>query len=385
MNGFSSHIAFRRLLSTVSILASVALLNTTAMAGVSYDVTELPQLPGGIPEAYSISRAGTVVGGSATGLTGSYHATSIETSSVIPTLIDLQTLGGCCSKARGVNLFGDAVGYAYNTLGWIRPAKWSKGSLIDLGTLGGTRAEANAINEFGQVVGFAPVSGGQHAVMWDKSGIHDLGVVSGYASEAKAINNLGYIAGWSQVVTGSSGVIRGVVWKDNSKTVLGTLGGNNSYASGITDHGLIIGNSNDPQNNLKVFWTALPIANLLIPLNIQNDSNSSANGINFCGQIVGRARVNGSNMAFLYDLTRTVAVDLTTAINIEVSRNSPDWTWLYEATAINDSGQIVAYGIRNGTGQKRAYLLTPKPDCPYIPQPATCLKELDQLIAKYVK
>jgi len=46
---------------------------------------------------------------------------------------------------------------------------------------------------------------------------------------------------------------------------------------------------------------------------------------------------------------------------------SPDSGWtLKDATAINDNGQIVGYGD-DGSGQARAFLLTP------VPEPATLL------------
>jgi probable HAF family extracellular repeat protein len=82
--------------------------------------------------------------------------------------------------------------------------------------------------------------------------------------------------------------------------------------------------------------------------------SSAAYGINDAGQVVGGASTSsGVVRAFLYDRNATPKMqDLNSLI-------PPDSGWrLEEAQAINQRGQIVGLGERNG--HTRAFLLTPR-------------------------
>ena len=78
-----------------------------------------------------------------------------------------------------------------------------------------------------------------------------------------------------------------------------------------------------------------------------------ANGINDSGLVVGNSSTaNANSHAFLYD--GSTMIDLNDLI-------SPTSGWvLLNATAINNSGQIVGSGTIDG--QTNAYLLTPVPE-----------------------
>jgi probable HAF family extracellular repeat protein len=229
------------------------------------------------------------------------------------------------SSAAAVNSKGDAVGSAVVEAGTgnsitftTHAALYSGGAVTDLGTLGGNSSEALGISDSGVIVGDAQlplvqVQGGypSHAFAYDGT-LHDLGVLpGGFSSSATAINASGTIVGWS----GLSGGTHAVVWA--------TPGGTGNYA--IQDLGSLG-----------------PLAG----------NYSRANAINSSGQIVGISDTpqNGQT-AFIYN--NGVMTDLTALLPTGSS------VILHEATAINDSGQIVAYSLNYATNVRTSYLLTP--------------------------
>ena len=76
---------------------------------------------------------------------------------------DLGTLGGIQSQsdAYAINKRGQVVGESWgaSSLGVAHAFLWEAGrGMLDLGTLGGERSEARGINDNGQVVGQAGTS-----------------------------------------------------------------------------------------------------------------------------------------------------------------------------------------------------------------------------------
>jgi probable HAF family extracellular repeat protein len=57
-------------------------------------------------------------------------------------------------------------------------------------------------------------------------------------------------------------------------------------------------------------------------------------------------------------------------VDLNNAAAAPGWT-LEQATAINDNGQIVGYGV-NASGQRDAFLLTPSPEPPTLCLLITC-------------
>jgi probable HAF family extracellular repeat protein len=176
-----------------------------------------------------------------------------------------------------------------------------------LGSLGGEGSYAMAINESNQVVGYQKFSGGSEdqAFIWDSvNGMQPIGDF-GASSMAYDINEAGQVTGhaWSL----SSNTWHIFLWDS---------------INGIQDLGALF-----------------------------EDTTSNARAINNSSQIVGFAYITGGNSkAFIWEPERGF-IDLNTLV-------PPDSGWeLERAHDINDSGQIIGYGIIQG--EKHGFLLTP--------------------------
>jgi probable HAF family extracellular repeat protein len=212
-------------------------------------------------------------------------------------------------QARAVNTTGNVAGDLIVVLpsGWrtIHACRYT-GSITDLGTLGGASSAGLAINNAGWVAGSSYLAGeaANHACLWTANSPIDLGTLPGGGdSQIGALNNAHAAAGFSRPVGAAPHAM--LVTLNNagqplSHIDLGTLGGVGwSFACGLNDAGAVVGTSNDS----AVLWTGGVIA------------------------------------------------DLNTML-------PPGSAWrLQSATAINQSGQIVGWGLHNG--QPRAFRLTP--------------------------
>jgi probable HAF family extracellular repeat protein len=111
-------------------------------------------------------------------------------------LQDLGTLGGCCSRATGINNSGQVVGWSFPPTGSpAHPFVWTaQGGMHDLGFPG----QASAINNSGQAVGFYSDGKQSRAFLWSEaSGLQDLGSLDGTTSFALDINDNGCVIGIS--------------------------------------------------------------------------------------------------------------------------------------------------------------------------------------------
>lgn len=199
--------------------------------------------------------------------------------------------------------------------------------------LPGALPRGYAINASGTVVGSAtPVAqevavkfGGAEVVELNLSGLNlpPLPRGSVYASKATSINTGGTIVGNVTVISGSptpSGW--GFIYAGNTATALGGLGGSVVQANDISDNGIVVGKATLP---------------------------------------------DGTAHAALF------AEGTATDLNLQVASGGDGWV-LTEATAVNQAGQIVGHGIKDG--QVRAFLLKPasndlRPSIAAQPQGAT--------------
>ncbi len=222
-------------------------------------------------------------------------------------------------------------------------------TVTDLSTLGGSYCWPYGINANGQVVGDATKADHSlDAFLYSNGEMTDLGCGDGFG-----INASGQVTGDVQLDNGNT---HAFLYSNGTMISLGTLGGSLSYATGINANGQVVGGSTYTSDSLNDH-AFLYSHGKMIDLGTLGGSVSLANGISSNGQVVGDADIGGSIYhAFLY--SNGAMTDLNTLID-------PASGWmLSNATAINDSGQIVGEGI-NPQGQQHAFLLTP------VPEPST--------------
>ncbi len=297
-------------------------------------------------------------------------------------VVDLGTLG-YSSYAQGINASGQVVGYSTTTNNYTHGFLYANGSMQDIGTLGGNASYALGINIKGQVVGQADTGAHiGHAFLYENGSMRDIGTLLASPNGARSINAIGQIAGAFANPPYGWGAF---LYSNGSIQDIGSLTGHthDSYAYGINDSGQVVGYyTSDYGQGAFLFANGV-----LQDLGNWGGNNNAAYAINNSGQVVGEAQTNTDDEAFLYSngFMQNLGIGLSDALGINnngwivgstgaaflylsgqmydlnkrlVNSNS-GWT-LTSATAINDAGQIVGYGV-NPVGQSHAFLLNPLP------------------------
>lgn len=331
-------------------IAAVSLLFLgvgAAVAQPTYTVTDLGIFPGGtVSKALGINELGQVVGeadkpGSVythavlwtggqmidvtgIGLSGARGYAVSDAGMVIGTsdAIDLNAFTwqdgvftplpvplACCSEAQDMTAGGLIVGQASpQSIGIFHAVTWQVGVMTDLGTLGGAASAAYGVNESGQITGDASTPAGfNHAFLLDSGQMNDLGTLGGNGSTGRDINESGHVVGYSDLAGGGSAAF---IWRGGQLINLGRLpGGFYSYAYGVNDLDHVAGSSygDGPGGLHAVIW----VDDQPINLNDLIDPTSGwhlaeATDINNAGQIVGHGSKDGQTHALL--LTPTAAI-----------------------------------------------------------------------------
>ncbi|SDD48989.1 probable extracellular repeat, HAF family [Massilia sp. PDC64] len=340
--------ARRRLQAVLSLVLLSAPL--AAHADIRYSVTPIGPA-GSMPTG--INSSGQVVGSFTAG--DATHAFLYSGAR----FVDLGTLGGSYSIARGINDAGVVVGASDNAAGNTHAFVYANGTMTDLGTLGGNNSSAAAINSSGQVVGVADGADGSYAFLYSPGGgMHSLGTLpGGVFSRAESINDAGVVVGGSLAGTTPLPLFHAFMYASGAMTDLGSLTGAFSVAQAVNDRGVVVGWSNAGLNIDHAFLYAAGVMTDLGTLSGQG--SSGAYDINNAGQVVGWSEVaNKETRGILYE--NGAMVDLDALVDA-----ASGWT-IQTAFAINDLQQIAAYGCNRDACQ--ALLLDPVSP---VPEPRT--------------
>jgi probable HAF family extracellular repeat protein len=305
------------------------------------------------------------------------------------TITDLGVLGaGDNSVATAVNNAGEVVGYNMTSTGLTHAFRWRRGVISDLGTeQGGSSSTAAAINDAGQVAGTADRTGGGYGypARWSATGVlTDLGGAATNALGAgTGVDPGGRVVGGQRPAT-SEGEPLGTLYQADGTRV--DLGANLGLARGINAVGQVVGSP-------AYVWQAGSVR--FLP-GFPSAGAAIANAINISGQVVGSASAGNNLLAVRWQNGNPVTLGTVSGINYNQATavnaagdivgtadplcspcvSARGWLWragslvplddllpagsgwvLQQANGINDRGQIVGAGLRDG--HVRAFLLTP--------------------------
>ena len=306
-----------------------AALPGVALAAPHYTVTALPV--GTLPLAINSSGqiVGNIASASGTGSEGFVWSAG--------TLVPIGSMGGTYGSAQAINGSGVVVGYGELADGNVQAFRYSGGVRTGFDVVGATNTYAAGLSDGGKIVGqYYSEAKGTRAFLSDAGVTTDLGDLGGGFAAGYAVNSAGHAVGFS-ALDDAPFHAHGFFYADGVMHDLGAfLDASLSAATSINDHDQITGQG-WVQGSFHAF---LYQDGALQDLGTLGGRESFGDDINASGQIVGSSDLAGDlgTAAYLWD--GVSMLDLNALID-------PAEGWrLYEASSINDSGQIAAYGCR---------------------------------------
>lgn len=369
---------------TPSLFVAVLTLTTSLVEAQSpqYVALDIGSLLGKSTLATALNERGDVVGSSV--VTDFIPHTGTRSHAVLyrnGTLTDLFPGDGFGSSvATAINESGQVVGYRlWDAMGPGQPFVWDEGwgatilNPFKVEPFFAATGAANAINDSGEIVGGAarlvftegtttPTWVGRAFQLlppWDDGTATDLTPVLAspyFSSTAVALNNLGHVV-WIQSKPG--------YWPDTWDTTDSFFSDGPSVTAldalvppkrsfepqAMSDTGQVVGYVYGAAPPVQAYTYASGSMTPLAPLT--PGAAARAYGVNAAGDVVGTATdANGDSRAVIWkDAT---VLDLNDAISSTLG------VVLTEARAINDHGQIVAWGHQASSPELvRSFLLTP--------------------------
>ena len=328
---------------------ALAAMPCTILAATAYVAVPIGSLGGVSTYGTAINAGGIIVGWGDTDASGPLHRRAFAFHNGV--LTNLGTLtGGTQSFAYAISDAGAAVGSS-NAGGTpqLHAVIFNGGDITNLEPiLGGTISNAYGVNDHLDVVGSTNRTGAAHAYFM-RSGFGtpvDFGTLGGTLSQAYGVNAAGHATGYAHVPSGDAHAFR----YDGALTDLGTLGGKVSigYAINVAEH--VVGQSylsGDVQSR-AFFHDGTAMANV----GTLGGSTSSALALNAADTVVGESLdVAGASHAFVFYRGSLIDLNAVTA--------GLGGAVLTTATAINDSGQIVAMSCTGPLVCPQAFRLDP--------------------------
>lgn len=331
------HHSMRQRLSQITLAGVLAFSALSAQAASAYQI-QLLETPMGITQfsPAAINDKGAIVGQATYPATGPYLWQGGSAQSLHSLLPASQTY------AIGINNNGQIVGSANS-----QAVIWEQGQVKSLP--GGFAAVA--INDAGTVAGQA----GTQAAIWEGGQLRML-THPDHALESTAsdISASGVVVGTSagSIVDEPEFWYQALRWDGDQLTVLRAGPGAATSAVGVNDLGSIVGQAYSPDAAAPYSAVRWDGENPTLLAPITGKDNSSAFGINNTGLVVGYSFTGTDRSATLWE--GDAAIDLTHMLT-----NGQGWD-LWNATGINNLGQIIGFGTYEG--RWAGYMLTPVPE-----------------------
>jgi hypothetical protein len=284
------------------------------------------------------------------------------------TLTWLDLSGGFSGQAFGINNNGQIVGQIAG-LPSGSGVLWANSTVTNLGSM-----SPSGINSSGQVVGTSNVGSNlcsdpaDNAVIWSGGVVSSLDSSTSVNSIATAVNDSGDAVGYVQSSLVSACASQAAFFSGGTTTILPQLPGGDSstvtIANAINNGGQIVGYMFTPDAagapNTPVLWYNGTVTALL--------GMGQALGINNTGQVVGfipSATLGGPTRAAIWTAVGASPLDLNQLIDpatplVSAFPSAGGTLVLIRATAINDSGWIVAAGSVDGGTTYQSFLLQPQ-------------------------